>query len=168
MRFTTILALTSILFAPNFGHSASADNISPRITKHEDVVYSVEQPNREIYGTGIASRATEASILRLEAERDLQAGKAHDAVRKARKAAQFDPNEADSHLLLARALTACVKADGFKDKQLYDDCVREWRLLRWHDANSSNQDEAGRNLAKLRLARAWSKVKAPQYKSVPM
>src|SRR5262249_20624112 len=120
-----LLAVAGV--TPAFG-----DNISPKLDQ-SDTTYTMEQPDKGFYGTGIASRATEAFELRCAAERDLQGGRVHDAVRKARKAAQFDPSSADSHLVLARTLTACLKAEGFQDKEMYSQCVKEWRLLRWHD-----------------------------------
>lgn len=157
-RLSAVIAVCGVAF---YAYPSGADNISPGLARR-DTTYSLEQPNRELYGTGIASRATEAFALRMDAERDLQAGKIHDALKKARKAAQFDPEVADSHLLLARTMTACLKAGGYQDKDLYRECISEWRLLRWHDANNSNEEEAGRQLTKLRLARAWSKVHAPK------
>ena len=142
------------------GNLALADSISPQLQR-EGKTYCLEPPNRQWYGTGISSRATEAFDLSLQAERDLQAGKIHDALHSARKAAQFDPGSAQSHLILARALSACVRSAGYHDKALYDECIQEWRLLRWHDADSSHQDEAAKQLALLRIGKLVSKVKAP-------
>jgi hypothetical protein len=167
LSISTIIAIVTICGALAETLPAQADNISPGL-KRRDVIYSLEKPDKETYGTGIASRAAEASVLRLDAERDMQAGRIHDALRKARKAAQFDPEVADSHLILARAMSACLKANGYQDKELYDECVKEWRLLRWHDANSNNNDEAAKQLAKLRIARAWSKFRPAKYKPLPI
>lgn len=146
---------------------AGADTISPKL-RQDDVTYSMAKPNQQVYGTGIASRATEASALRLQAEHDLQSGRVHDAVAKARKAAQFDPDSADSHLVLAHALSACLRAGGYQDKQMYDECMHEWRILRWHDANIEEQQEAGQQIAKLRLARVWSKLHPEHTKDLSM
>ncbi len=160
---TLLILLTGVAAA----QPASSDNVFPTL-KSTETTYTLEKPNSQYYGDGVASRATEASALRLEAERDMQGGKIHDALRKARKAAQFDPDSTDSHLILARVLTKCVKADGYKDKGLYAQCVREWRTLRWHDSSSSNQDEAASQLTKLRVARVLSKIKAPPVESASM
>jgi hypothetical protein len=162
-----ILAIAAIYSMAAQALPVVADNISPGL-KRRDVIYSLEKPDTKTYGTGIASRATEASALRLEAERDLQAGRIHEALRKARKAAQFDPEVADSHLVLARVMTECLRAAGYQDKELYEECVAEWRLLRWHDSNSSNNEEAAKQLAKIRIARTWSKFHPPKYKPMPI
>ena len=60
----SFVVIPAYLFAP-----ANADSISPGI-RDSGRSYSDELPNTEWYGTGIGGIATEASVLRFEAEQE--------------------------------------------------------------------------------------------------
>lgn len=117
-------------------------------------IYSNEKASSSYFGDDVGGLLAESSLLRLQAEKDLKKGDLDEAVRKARKAVQFDNESPDSHLTLARALTAKIYAVDFDiSPDTYKECVHEWRLLRWHNELSSEQAEAGEQLRKMKLAK---------------
>ena len=118
-------------------------------------VYSTEKSDRSMFGDDVGGLMVESSVLRLQAEKDLKKGDVDEAVRKARKAVQFDTESPDSHLVLARALTAKIYSVDFDiAPHIYKECLHEWRLLRWHNGDSSEDTEAGQQLRKLKIAKA--------------
>lgn len=119
-----------------------ADGISPNI-RDTGKKYSIEAPKSDYYGTGIGGRAMEAMDLRFQVERALQDGEYEIAISKAKKAAQLDPADPGTHLLLARALTKKLYMNkGPVDEKLLRSCLYEWTLLWHHDADQWDQVEA--------------------------
>lgn len=155
------VATTSINALPVY-----ADAISPQI-RDKGKVYSTEAPDTSMYGTGPAGRAIEAMTLRYEIERLLQDAKIEEAVVKARKACQLDPGDPASHLLLARALTRKFYAkQGEIDEKLLAECLYEWRLIWFHDADQWEQHEAKIEARRLgRIAKVIQKKKQEEYKA---
>lgn len=139
---------------------ASADVTSPMI-KDRGRKYTEEKPLTNYYGTGAAGRMTEASELRFQAESLFTAGEWEKAIPVAKRAVQFDAGDPTGHLILARALTQkFYQQKGAIDEKLLAECLREWQLIRYHDADPTEQWEAG-NAAKrlLKIARALEKEK---------
>lgn len=140
--------------------NALADVTSPGI-KDKGRKYTIEKPQTEYYGNGPAGRMTEASELRFQAETLLNSGEYEKAIPVAKKAVQFDAGDPGGHLLLARALTQkFYQQKGTIDEKLLTECLREWQLIRYHDADPTEQFEAG-NAAKrlIRIAKALEKDK---------
>lgn len=141
-----------------FTQVASADYLSPAI-KDQGKRYSTEKPHSEYYGNSQASRMTEASELRIEVEGMLQDGDFLAAIPKAKKAVQLEPGYPIGHILLARALTSkFYQQKGIVDEKLLAECLREWQLIRYHDADLLDQMEAGGQAKRLlRIARELEK-----------
>lgn len=139
---------------------ASADVTSPMI-KDRGRKYTEEKPLTTYYGTGAAGRMTEASELRFQAESLFTAGEWEKAIPVAKKAVQFDAGDPMGHLILARALTQkFYQQKGAIDEKLLAECLREWQLIRYHDADPTEQWEAGNNAKRLiKIARALEKEK---------
>lgn len=139
---------------------ASADVTSPMI-KDRGRKYTEEKPLTSYYGTGAAGRMTEASELRFQAESLFTAGEWEKAIPVAKKAVQFDAGDPSGHLILARALTAkFYQQKGAIDEKLLTECLREWQLIRYHDADPTEQWEAGMAAKRLiKIARALEKEK---------
>lgn len=136
---TTVLLAGLLFSAP----AVFADSISPAI-KDQGKKYSYEKPLVHFYGTGQSGRMSEASDLRFEVESLLDDGEFLAAIPKAKKAVQLDPGYPQGHVLLARALTAkFYQQKGQVDEKLLAECLREWQLIRYHDADLSDQMEAG-------------------------
>ncbi|MBY0360125.1 MAG: hypothetical protein K2W82_19135 [Candidatus Obscuribacterales bacterium] len=136
---TSVLLANLLLAAP----VAFADSLSPGI-KDQGKKYSYEKPRVDFYGTGQSGRMSEASDLRFEVEGLLDEGEFLAAIPKAKKAVQLDPGYPEGHILLARALTAkFYQQKGQVDEKLLAECLREWQLIRYHDADLSDQIEAG-------------------------
>lgn len=132
------LAIGSLLAIP----SANADYISPNI-KDKGHEYTDEKPLSELYGTGQGGRLVESSELRMAVDGLLRDHKWEEAEKKARKAVQLDPGYPENHLLLARALVGKLYGTkGTIDEKLLAECIREWNLIKWHDADPCNQLEA--------------------------
>jgi predicted Zn-dependent protease len=146
-----LIAVVLCCFCPQFG---IADAISPNIREQE--TYSEEAPNQSFYGNGPGSQLTEASALRFEAEQKLREGKLEQALKKVSKAVQFDPGDADGHILLAKILTAQItRSKTIPDQQTLQRAINEWKLIWHHDANQIEQYEArsqARRLIKLSKA----------------
>lgn len=158
-----------VLVAATTGGSALpvyADAISPQI-KNTGSVYSKEKPVVDFYGTGVGGRATEAMALRFEVERMLQDGEYEAAIPKAKKAVQLDPGTPECHLLLARALTKKFYAkEGEVDEKLLRECLYEWKLLWFHDADQFEQVEAKIEAKKMmRIAKMLNKRKMEEQKA---
>ncbi len=118
------------------------------------VTYSSEKPNVTKYGTSIGGMHAESSALRWEAESDLRKRLYDEAIRKARKAVQFNSADPETHATLARCLTEKLYACNFHvPKQTYDQCIHEWRLLRWKAPDGFDQTEAAHQLIRLRMAK---------------
>ena len=139
---------------------ASADVTSPMI-KDRGRKYTHEKPMTDYYGTGSAGRMTEASELRFQAESLFTAGEWEKAIPVAKRAVQFDAGDPTGHLILARALTQkFYQQKGAIDEKLLAECLREWQLIRYHDADPTEQWEAGMAAKKLiKIARALEKEK---------
>lgn len=152
------LALGMLLMAPT--PSVLADAISPNLNS-EGRTYSKEKPIEEFYGTNIGARATEASRLRLEAQRDLQDGHYDAAMRKSGKAVQLDPGDPDTHLLYARAITNIFYQKTSVDEELLAKCIQEWKMIWHHDADHLTQYEArGQAKRLMAIAEALQKQRA--------
>lgn len=144
---------------------ASADVTSPSI-KDKGKKYTHEKPNSSYYGTGSAGRLVEASELRIHIDDLLAAGDWEKAVPKARKAVQLDPGDPYGHLLLARAMTMKLyQSKGEVDEKLLIECMHEWAMIRRHDADPTEQWEAGTQYKKLqKIAKALEKQKKEKEK----
>lgn len=141
-----VLAGLSILSA----QTAIADVLSPSIKERQGKKYSIEKPRSSYYGSGQAGRMTEASELRIEVAGMLDDGEFLAAIPKAKKAVQLDPGYPEGHILLARALTSkFYQQKGVVDEKLLAECLNEWQLIRYHDADLSEQMEAGSQAKRL-------------------
>lgn len=143
-----------------------ADVTSPMV-KDRGRKYTEEKPMTSYYGSNAAGRMTEASELRFQAEHFLTAGEFDKAVPVAKKAVQFDAGDPGGHLILARALTQkFYHSKGAVDEKLLAECLREWQLIRYHDADPTEQWEAGMAAKRLmRIAKALEKEKKLKQKN---
>jgi hypothetical protein len=118
-----------------------------------------EKADTDIYGETPGGLLHEAADLRIRSEFCLGNNQIDKAVAAARKAAQLDPDSTDSHVVLAKALTAKIYAADFDvPESVYKQCLHEWQVVRWHSADTSAQSLAGDKLAKIRwdsLSRKW-------------
>jgi tetratricopeptide (TPR) repeat protein len=123
--------------------------------------YTTEKPKTEYYGTGSSGRLTEASELRVLVEDLLSSGEYEKAIPKAKKAVQLDPGDPSGHLFLARALTnKLYQSKEEIDEKLLAECIREWQMIRYHDADPTEQWEAGNQVKALnKIAKALEKEK---------
>lgn len=138
LRIAASCALIALVAMP----AAKADYISPNI-KDRGHEYTDEKPHSEIYGTDQGARLVESSELRMVVDGLIRDHQWDLAVKKARKAVQLDPGYPENHLLLARALVGKLYGEkGAIDEKLLAECIREWQLIRWHDADPCNQAEA--------------------------
>jgi hypothetical protein len=120
----------------------SADAISPQI-RDTGEVYSEATPDESTYGNGAGCELTEASVLRFEGEHKLRERKYDEAIEKFRRAVQFDPSDPQSHVLLARGLTAKIMhSKELPESQTLKKAIDEWKLIWHHDADQSDQVEA--------------------------
>lgn len=140
--------------------SAQADYISPNI-KDRGQKYSDEKPDEAYYGTGQGGRLVESFELRMQVDGLLRDHRWDEAIKKARKCVQCDPGYPENHLLLARGLAGKLYDEkGPIDEKLLADSIREWNLIRWHDADVSEQLEARAMLSQLhRIAKTLEKDK---------
>lgn len=140
--------------------AAVADVTSPSI-KNRGKKYTKEKANSAYYGSGQSGRLVEASELRFKAHDLLDEGEWAKAIPVARKAVQLDPGDPSGHLDLARALTMKLyQTKGEIDEKLLTECMQEWQLIRYHDADPTEQWEAGMEYKKLsRIAKALMKQK---------
>ena len=149
-NFFPILAAVFVSFG--FAEIAKADLTSPRI-QGSDQEYSGEKPNTEQYGTGVSGRKAEASTLRFEGERDVDDGQYEAALKKLSKAVELDATDPASHVLYARALSGRIKnqirARGIADPDDITTCMREWKMIVYHDIDAVDQEEARLQLATL-------------------
>jgi tetratricopeptide (TPR) repeat protein len=124
------------------GHSCLADSISPQI-KDGGESYSEAIPDASIYGNGLGSELAEASVLRFEGEHKLRERKYDEAIEKFLKAVQFDPSDPQSHILLARGLTAKIMhSKELPESKMLQQAIHEWKMIWHHDADQSDQVEA--------------------------
>lgn len=129
--------------------SAQADYISPNIKDHGKK-YTEEKPDEAYYGTGQGGRLVESFELRMQVDGLLRDHRWDEAIRKAKKAVQCDPGYPENHLLLARGLAGKLYEEkGPIDEKLLADSIHEWNLIRWHDADVSEQLEARAMLSQL-------------------
>jgi len=144
---------------------AKADVTSPEI-KDTGKQYTKEKALTTYYGTGSSGRLTEASELRMTVEDLIAAGEWEAAIPRARKAVQCDPGDPSGHYFLAKVLTMKFYATKGKiDEKLLAECLREWQLIRYHDADPSEQWEAGQEAKKLfKIAKALEKVRVEKGK----
>lgn len=140
--------------------SARADVTSPSI-KDQGKKYTSEKPVTNYYGTGSSGRLVEASELRVMVEDLLASGEYEKAIPKARKAVQLDPGDPTGHVFLARALTnKLYQSKEEIDEKTLAECMREWQMIRYHDADPTEQWEAGNQVKALKkIARALEKEK---------
>lgn len=150
----------SIAFALILVPAVRADVTSPSI-KDKGHKYTTEKARTDYYGTGGSGRLVEASELRILVDDLLASGEFEKAIPKARKAVQLDPGDPSGHLFLARALTnKLYQSKGEVDEKLLAECIREWQIIRYHDADPTEQWEAGNNVKKLqKIAKALEKEK---------
>lgn len=126
----------------------------------QGVTYSTEKPNSAKYGTSICGLQAESSALKFEAESDLGKRNYDEAIRKAKKAVQFDCSNPETHATLAKCLTEKLYATGFDPKSpLYEQCMHEWKLLRWKCPDGFEQSDAAHQIAKLRMAKLTHKFR---------
>ena len=152
----TLSVIASLVLVP----AARADVTSPSI-KDTGKQYTREKPATSYYGTGTSARLTEASELRMAVEDLIAAGELEQALPKAKKAVQLDPGDPSGHLFLARILTTkFYETKGKIDEKLMAECAREWQMIRYHDADPTEQWEAGQQVKKLmRIAKTLEKEK---------
>lgn len=157
---TTWVLILSITVPFFVAPLASADVTSPSI-KDRGKKYSTEKPLTNYYGSGSSGRLVEASELRMVIEDLLAAGEFEKAIPKAKKAVQLDPGDPAGHLFLAKAMTAKFYSQkGEIDEKLLAECAREWNMIRYHDADPTEQWEAGNEAKKLaKIAKALDKEK---------
>jgi hypothetical protein len=161
MRTQGIIWISAISLATAAAvQSAMADVTSPSI-KDMGKKYTTEKPKTEYYGTGSSGRLTEASELRVLVEDLLSSGEYEKAIPKAKKAVQLDPGDPSGHLFLARALTnKLYQSKEEIDEKLLAECIREWQMIRYHDADPTEQWEAGNQVKALnKIAKALEKEK---------
>lgn len=128
---------------------AYADDISPGV-KGSGKTYSKDAPDTSYYGTGIGGRLEEAAMLRFQIDRALQDANFDQAITKARKACQLDPDTPDNHMLLARAMTKKLSTQGGSiDRKMLMEAMSEWNMLWHHDADQDDQWEAKMNYMRL-------------------
>jgi tetratricopeptide (TPR) repeat protein len=141
--FSILLAITICFTGSYFnGQQCHADSISPQI-KDTGSVYSDAAPDESMYGNGTGSELTEASALRFEGEHKLRQRKYDEAIAKFLKAVQFDPSDPQSHILLARGLTAKIMhSKDLPESKTLKMAIDEWKLIWHHDADQSDQAEA--------------------------
>jgi len=164
-----ILSLTMAVITPAFVLPAIADVTSPRISG-EGKKYSKDRPDVERYGTGSAGRMTEASELRINVEELISDGDWEHALPKIRKAVQFDAGDPQGHLMLAKCLTMKFYANkGAVDEKLLNECLMEWQMIRYHDADPNEQWDAGQQAKKLeKIKKALVKDKLRMQKDKEM
>lgn len=134
--------------------SALADVISPSIGSEnggEDDNYSNEPSNVAFFGKGVSGRMSEASYKRFAGEQGLLEGKFEEAYKNLSKAVQLDPGDPTGHVMLARAMTGMLRKQKIADldRDLLAKTIKEWKLIARHDADLTEQLEAGANLRKL-------------------
>jgi hypothetical protein len=141
-----IAALASACTPP-----ALADSISPSIND-AGKVYSTEKADSSYFGTGAASRLSEASHLRFKGDRLITEGEIDEGIKVLAKAVQFDPDDPSGHLMLARAMTQKLRANRTKgiDWELFGQCLDEWNLIAKHDADHTEQLEARNVISSLK------------------
>ncbi len=140
----------AVMIASVLAPCANADVTSPSI-KDRGKKYSHEKPNSAYYGTGSAARLVEASELRFKVDELLQAGEWEKALPIVRKAVQLDPGDPTGHLYLARTLTMkFYQSKGAPDERTMEEAMREWEMIRRHDADPNEQWEAGTEVKKMR------------------
>ncbi len=158
--YISILVIAStvlLLQAPVY-----SDSISPHMEDNAKGYYSDEKPDIAYYGTGTSGREMEASVLRMNGDRDLQDHNIAEATRVLSKAVELDPGDPSGHLLYARAITAqlFLKPKDPVDEKLLARCINEWKLIWRHDADSSEQWEARLQARKLvKIAKNLDKAK---------
>ncbi len=156
-RIVFILGATAFCFSTA---AAWADAISPSI-KDDGSIYSDAAPDSSMYGTGPGSELTEASALRFDGAQKLRQRKYDDAIASFLKAVQFDPGDPESHILLARALTAkIIRSKKLPESKDLKEAIDEWKLIWHHDADQSEQFEAkGQARMLSRMAKSIEKGK---------
>ncbi len=159
-KATRFVLAFSVILPALLSTNALADVTSPSI-KDVGKKYTQEKPDVSHYGSGNSGRLVEASELRIAVDDLIAAGEWEKAIPKAKKAVQLDPGDPSGHLFLARALTMkFYQSKGEIDEKLLGECVREWELIRRHDADPTEQWEAGNNVKKfMKIAKALEKDK---------
>ena len=156
-----VLAAAATAF---FADGALADSISPNISD-AGKVYSTEKADSAYFGTGTASKLSEASALRFQADQLTSDGEIDKAIKVLAKDVQFDPEDPSGHIMLARAMTQKIRSNRSKeiDWEMYGQCMDEWNLIAKHDADHTEQLEARnaitalKKLAKDRVLKAKGK-----------
>lgn len=146
MRYLAFALALALLKLP----AAMADVISPSISDDGET-YSNEPSNAAFFGKGISGRLSEASYMRFAGEQGILEGKFSEAYQRLSKAVQLDPGDPTGHVMLARAMTAMLRKQKLEelDRDLLAKTIKEWKLIQRHDADISEQFEAGANLRKL-------------------
>lgn len=143
-----LLAAAATAFFPSIAH---ADAISPNVND-AGKVYSTEKADSEYFGTGTASKLSEASALRFQADRLTSDGEIDKAIKVLAKAVQFDPEDPSGHIMLARAMTQKIRSKRSTeiDWDMFGQCMDEWNLIAKHDADHTEQLEARNAIAALK------------------
>ena len=151
----SILSVVLGLLCPQV---VKADVTSPRI-QDKGKKYTTEKADSSWYGTHSSGRLVEASELRIQIESMLADGDWEKALPKARKAVQLDPGDPQGHIMYARILTQkFYQTKGEPDEKTLIECMHEWEMIRRHDADPTEQWEAGNNVKRLqKIARAIEK-----------
>lgn len=131
---------------------ALADPISPKMHGRNHT-YSKERASSHFYGNGIAGRKTEASVLRMTGEGDIDAGEFEEAVRKLGKAVKLDPGDPGGHVLYAKALTGLFYSKPDVDEKMLGTLIKEWTLIARHSADQDHQYTARGYLKQLKKIR---------------
>lgn len=84
---------------------------------------------------------TPASLL-MEGEKALSNGDADRAIIVLRRSLDKNDNDADTHMLYAKALEMKLKSQHEKDPEIYNDCVREWLIVMRNHAGAEKGEGA--------------------------
>lgn len=150
LLFSVTPYLIAVLFVSC--NKACADAISPKMHGNNHT-YSRERASTHIYGTGVGGRKTEASVLRMTGEGELDSAQYEQALRHLGKAVKLDPGDPSGHVLYAQALTGFFYSKSEVDEEMLDKLITEWTLIARHDADQEDQGIARDNLRKLKKIR---------------
>jgi hypothetical protein len=90
--------------------------------------YSEYHPETSIQAFTSSSHAS-AEAISLASEYALKNGDYNTAIALCRRAINKDNDDLDTHLNLAQAIEAKIKAQDERDQQLFKECVKEWLIV---------------------------------------
>lgn len=130
------------------------------------VQYSKEPSNVAMYGNTVGGLLAESSELRMQAETARTKRTFDLAIAKARKAAQLDPTNPDSHIVLAKCLTDEIYARDFDvPERIWSECRDEWKTVFWHAPDSSDRTEAAHQMLRLKRDKFAKKFRRNKHES---